>query len=109
MTNANRAFACYAITLALAVAVVFTVPFLGEASLIVTMMTPTIATVIMLAVIAPEGGFRKVLSLLGLDRAGLKGWPLADSRTGRHPFGGPGYPLARRPCRVCGPADERVQ
>jgi membrane protease YdiL (CAAX protease family) len=43
----------------------------------VTMMTPTIATVIMLAVISPEGGFRKVLSLLGLDRAGFKGWPLA--------------------------------
>ncbi len=77
MTNANRAFACYAITLALAVAVVFAVPFLGEASLVVTMMTPTIAAVVMLALISPEGGFRKVLSLLGLDRAGLKGWPLA--------------------------------
>jgi membrane protease YdiL (CAAX protease family) len=77
MTNANRAYIFYAITLALAVAVAFAVPFLGEASLIVTMMTPTIATVIMLAVITPEGGLRKVLSLLGLDRAGLKGWPLA--------------------------------
>lgn len=77
MTNSNRAFACYAITLALAVAVVFAVPILGEASLVVTMMTPTIAAVIMLAVISPEGGFRKVLSLLGLDRAGFRGWPLA--------------------------------
>ena len=77
MTNANRAFLFYAITLALAVAVAFVVPFIGEASLVVTMMTPTIATVIMLTVIAPEGGLRKVLSLLGLDRAGLKGWPLA--------------------------------
>ena len=77
MTNANRAFLFYAITLALAVAVAFVVPFIGEASLVVTMMTPTIATVIMLTVIAPEGGLRKVLSLLGLDRAGFKGWPLA--------------------------------
>ena len=77
MTNANRAFACYAITLGLAVAVVFTVPFIGEASLVVTMMTPTIAAVVMLAFISPEGGFRKCLSLLGLDRAGFKGWPLA--------------------------------
>ena len=77
MTNANRAFACYAITLALAVAVVLAVLVLGEASLIVTMMTPTIATVIMLAFISPEGNFSKCLSLLGLDRAGLKGWPLA--------------------------------
>ena len=77
MTNPNRAFVCYAITLALAVAVVFAVPILGEASLVVTMLTPTIAAVIMLAAVAPEGGFRKVLSLLGLDRAGLKGWPMA--------------------------------
>ena len=77
MTNSNRAFACYAITLALAVALVFAVPFLGETSLVVTMMTPTIAAVVMLAVISPEGGFRKVLNLLGLDRAGWKGWPLA--------------------------------
>jgi len=77
MTNANRAFLFYAITLALAMAVAFAVPFIGEASLIVTMMTPTIAVAIMLALISPEGGFRKVLSLLGLDRAGFKGWPLA--------------------------------
>jgi membrane protease YdiL (CAAX protease family) len=77
MENSRKAFVFYAITLALAVAVVFAVPFLGEASLVVTMMTPTIAAVIMLMMIAPEGGLRKVLSLLGLDRAGLKGWPLA--------------------------------
>jgi membrane protease YdiL (CAAX protease family) len=31
----------------------------------------------MLTWIAPEGGLRKALSLLGLDRAGLRGWPLA--------------------------------
>jgi len=77
MENTRKALVFYAITLALAVAVVFAVPFLGEASLVVTMMTPTIAAVIMLTIISPEGGFRKVLSLLGLDRAGLKGWPLA--------------------------------
>jgi membrane protease YdiL (CAAX protease family) len=77
MTNANKAFTFYAITLALAVAVAFAARFIGEASPVVTMLTPTVAAVIMLAVISPEGGFRKVLSLLGLDRAGLKGWPLA--------------------------------
>ena len=77
MENLRKAFTFYGITLALAVAVVFAVPFIGEASLPVTMMTPTLAAVIMLVVISPEGGFRKVLSLLGLDRAGLKGWPLA--------------------------------
>jgi uncharacterized protein len=77
MKNPDRAFIFYAITLALAVVVVFTVPFIGEVSLIVTMMTPTLAAVLMLAVISPEDGFRKTLSLLGLDRAGFKGWPLA--------------------------------
>jgi uncharacterized protein len=41
------------------------------------MLTPTIAAAIMLTFVAREGGFRKVLSLLGIDRAGLKGWPLA--------------------------------
>jgi uncharacterized protein len=77
MENSRKAFIFYAITLALAVAVTFLVPWIGQASLVVTMMTPTVATIIMLAFIAPEGGFRKALSLLGLDRAGFKGWPLA--------------------------------
>ena len=77
MENSRKAFVFYAITLALAVAVTFVVPWIGEASLPVTMFTPTVAAVIMLAWIAPEGGFRNALSLLGLDRAGLKGWPLA--------------------------------
>lgn len=77
MENSRKAFVFYGITLALAVAVAFTVPWIGEASLPVTMLTPTVATIIMLAFIAPEGGIRKVFALLGLDRAGLKGWPLA--------------------------------
>ena len=77
MENSRKAFIFYGITLALAVAVTFVVPWIGQASLVVTMLTPTVATIIMLAFIAPEGGFRKALSLLGLDRAGFKGWPLA--------------------------------
>ena len=77
MENSRKAFIFYAITLALAVAVILVVPVIGQASLVVTMMTPTIAMVIMLAFISPEGGFRKCLSLLGLDLAGFKGWPLA--------------------------------
>jgi membrane protease YdiL (CAAX protease family) len=77
MENSRKAFIFYAITLALALAVTFVAPWIGEASLPVTMFTPTVAAVIMLTWIAPEGGFRKALSLLGLDRAGLKGWPPA--------------------------------
>jgi membrane protease YdiL (CAAX protease family) len=79
MTNrtANKAFNFYAITLALAVLVRLAVPVIGEASLMVTMLTPAVAAVIMVTVIAPEGGFRASVARLGLARAGLKGWPLA--------------------------------
>ena len=77
MDNSRKAFIFYGITLALVVAVAFAAPIFGEASPVVSMLTPTVATIIMLAWVAPEGGFRKVLSLLGIDRAGLKGWPLA--------------------------------
>jgi uncharacterized protein len=77
MDNSRKAIVFYAITLGLVVAVAFAAPVFGEASPVVSMLTPTVATIIMLAWIAPEGGFRKVLSLLGLDRAGFKGWPLA--------------------------------
>jgi uncharacterized protein len=75
--NSNRAYIFYAITLALAVAVALAVPFIGEKSLVVTMMTPTIATIIMLTAVSPEGHFREITKLLGLDRLGLRGWPLA--------------------------------
>lgn len=41
------------------------------------MLTPTLATILMLWLIAPEGGFRDALRKLGLDVAGLKARPLA--------------------------------
>ena len=50
---------------------------LGEASAVVTMLTPAVAVVIMVTLVSPEGGWRTVLSKLGLTSAGLKGWPLA--------------------------------
>jgi membrane protease YdiL (CAAX protease family) len=75
--DSSKAFVFYAITLALAILVRLAVPILGEASLVVTMMTPAIGTVLMLAVIAAEGGFRKAIASLGLDSAGFRGWPLA--------------------------------
>lgn len=76
-TQFNRAFVFYAITLALAIVVRLFVPWIGEASLPLTMLTPTIAAVIMLVWLAPEGGFRTAIASLGLTRAGFKGWPLA--------------------------------
>ena len=73
----NRAFAFYGITLGLAVLVAIAAPVLGEASPLVTMFTPAIAAIIMLAFVAPEGTLRGVLRKLGLTTAGLKGWTLA--------------------------------
>ena len=75
--SSRKALEFYAITLGLAVLVRLAVPVLGEASLVVTMLTPAVAVVIMLTLVAPEGGWRKVLPDLGLTSAGLKGWPLA--------------------------------
>jgi uncharacterized protein len=75
--NSNKAFVFYGITLCLAVQVRLAVPFIGEASLPVTMLTPAIAAALMLIFIAPEGGFRHSIESLGLTKAGLKGWPLA--------------------------------
>jgi uncharacterized protein len=67
----------YAIALTLAVIVMLAQPILGEGVLIVTMLTPAIAALAMLLLIAPEGGLRQLPKQLALNRAGLKGWPLA--------------------------------
>jgi uncharacterized protein len=73
----RNALSFYAITLLLALAVLAAAPWIGQRSPVVTMLTPTIATLLMLGWVAPEGGWRSTFAGLGLDRAGLKGWPLA--------------------------------
>ncbi len=75
--NTSRAFVFYAITLALAMLVRLAVPIVGEASLPLYMFTPVIAVAIMMALVAPECGFRAAITSLGLTRAGFKAWPLA--------------------------------
>lgn len=75
--QSRNAFTFYIIALGLAIFVAFLVPWVGEASLPLTMLTPAIAAMVMLAFVAPEGGFRQCLRLLGLTHAGLKGWPMA--------------------------------
>lgn len=75
--RAGRAFLYYAIAFGLAVMVRLAVPLIGEASLPVTMLTPTVAAAVMLFILAPEGGVRRTIEGLGLTHAGLKGWPLA--------------------------------
>jgi membrane protease YdiL (CAAX protease family) len=51
--------------------------WLGEAVLILTMLTPFTSSLFMLLWAAPESDKRRIPSLLGLAGAGLKGWPLA--------------------------------
>lgn len=75
--NLARAFCFYAVTIAFAVAVSFAVPLIDRWSLILTMMTPAAAVAIMFIFVAREGSFRSFLGRLGLDHAGLKGWPVA--------------------------------
>src|SRR5262245_22825406 len=71
----QRAIIFYVLTLAMAlvIALVATATF-GEASPMVTMLTPAIAVVIMLLLTAEgRGGWKS----LGVTRVGLKGWWLA--------------------------------
>ena len=74
--GSSKVFLFYAITLALAVLARLALPAIGDGILPLTMLTPAIAAAIMLAFIAPEGGFRAAIASLGLTRAGLKAWPL---------------------------------
>jgi uncharacterized protein len=75
--DTRKVFVFYGIALALAVLVRLAVPWIGEASLFATMLTPAIAAAAMLFLVAPEGGLRAAILGLGLDRAELRGWPLA--------------------------------
>lgn len=77
MSLLARALVFYVMTMVLALLVRMAVPWIGIASLPFTMMTPMIATIIMLAWVAPEGGVKSALTKLGLTTAGLKAWPLA--------------------------------
>ena len=77
IANSNKAFVFYAITLGLALLVRLAVPVIGDASVLVTMLTPAIAAAIMLIFVAPEGGWRDAATSLGLKSAGWKAWPFA--------------------------------
>ena len=70
----RRVWWFYSITLGLAVLTALAAPWLGDAALMLTMLTPTVGAVLMLGVIAPEGGLRQALVSLGLTTAGWRGW-----------------------------------
>jgi membrane protease YdiL (CAAX protease family) len=67
----------YGLTFGQALALALCVGWLGETVLLLTMLTPLTSGLLMLLWISPEGGARRIPSLLGIASAGLKGWPLA--------------------------------
>ncbi len=73
LTDRTKAILFYAITLALAMAVAL----MPEASTEVAMLTPLVAVLIMLFVVAHDGYTREGLKSLGLHRLGLRAWPVA--------------------------------
>ena len=77
MKPSSSAFVFYGLTLASSVGIAAIAPKIGEASLVLTMLTPAVVAIIMFVLIAPEGGIREILTKLGINRAGWKGWPVA--------------------------------
>jgi membrane protease YdiL (CAAX protease family) len=67
----------YLITFGLAVVVAIFGEQLGEISMLITMFTPTVATLLMLLVITRDGYTWEGWKILGLHRLGVRGWPLA--------------------------------
>ena len=76
MSDAARALAFYAIALALSALVLGLSSWLGEASPLVTMLTPALALLAMMAVTG-EGGSRQAWRSLGFHRAAWAYWPIA--------------------------------
>ncbi len=77
MTMRTKALLFYAIAFGLAGLAAVAARWIGEASLLLMMLTPTVAALAMLVWIAPEGGIRDLPQLLGLNRSGIRVWPLA--------------------------------
>ncbi len=67
----------YVLTMACALGVTLVAPRWGEASLLITMLTPAAVVVLMLTLIAREGRPREAFHSLGLTTFGFKGWPFA--------------------------------
>lgn len=65
------------LVLGLAVLVRLTVPFVGEASRLLTMLTPAVAVAIMLARRPPSVGIRAAIAGLGFTTGGFRAWPFA--------------------------------
>jgi membrane protease YdiL (CAAX protease family) len=77
LSGPQRAAGFYMVAFALALLVVSLSGTFGEASPIVTMLTPAIAVLVMMLVLTDEGRSRAGWQSLGLTHAGFRGWWLA--------------------------------
>jgi uncharacterized protein len=77
LTATTRGWTFYAIVMVLGLAIASSAPLVGEASLLLSMCTPALATGIMLVLVGGTD-FRNALPFqLGLWPLGLRAWPLA--------------------------------
>jgi membrane protease YdiL (CAAX protease family) len=76
LSDLGKGLAFYGIVFALVVGLAFT-PLEGQTMLLVAMFMPTVATLLMLLVVTPDGYSRAGWATLGLHRPGLKVWPVA--------------------------------
>jgi membrane protease YdiL (CAAX protease family) len=77
LSDAAKAALFYVIALSLAGAVAATTSIWGGSTPHVTMLTPTIAVLVMMILVTNDGRRRDAWASLGLHKAGLSGWPFA--------------------------------
>jgi uncharacterized protein len=76
-SRSAEAFAFFGLAFGLAAMIGLAAPYIGEASALLTMLTPLVAVFIMSIRNPLTGGFRAALAELGVSKAGVRLWPLA--------------------------------
>ena len=77
LTDSAKAFVFYGIAFGLTFSACLLAPLLGDATPVVHMLTPFLAILLMLLVVTRDGYSRASWGALGLQRVGLRSWPLA--------------------------------
>jgi membrane protease YdiL (CAAX protease family) len=77
LTTSAKALLFFGIALGLTLTVSLLAPLLGQATPLVHMFTPLLATLLMLLVVTRDGYTKAGWAALGLQRAGLRAWGLA--------------------------------
>lgn len=77
LTDSAKAFLFYGIAISLTLGVSLLAPLLGDATPALHICTPLLAVLLMLLVVTRDGYARTGWGSLGLQRVGLRSWPLA--------------------------------